>query len=71
MELATKACELSNWKEPNYLDTLAAACAEAGHFDDAVKWQGKAIDLLTDASQIGEFSERLKLYREKKPYRGK
>ena len=69
VELATKACELSKWKEPNSIDTLAAAYAEVGNFDEAVKRESEAVDLLTDASQIAEFTARLKLYREKKPYR--
>ena len=47
---ATKACELTDWKEPHSLATLAAACSEAGDFDGAVKWQQKAIDLLPDKS---------------------
>ena len=42
---ATKACKLTGWKNPNYLATLAAAFAEAGNFDDAVKWEEKAIEL--------------------------
>lgn len=71
VDLATKACELEKWKEPNCLDTLAAAYAEAGKFEDAVKWQDKAIDLCTDSTLIGEFGERLKLYKDKKPYRVK
>ncbi len=69
VESATKACELSNGKDPNSIDTLAAACAEAGDFDQAVKRQSQAIDLLTDAKEKEDFVTRLKLYREKKPYR--
>jgi len=30
VELATKACELNQWKSPDLIDTLAAAYAEAG-----------------------------------------
>jgi hypothetical protein len=49
--------------------TLAAAHAEAGRFDDAVKWQSTANGMYSDADakRIGE--ERLELYRVKKPYR--
>ena len=38
---ATKACELTKWNDPNSIDTLAAACAAAGNFDDAMKWEEK------------------------------
>ena len=47
-ECATRACELTEWGEAGFLDTLAAACAECGEFDDAVKWQEKAIELVGD-----------------------
>jgi Tetratricopeptide repeat len=45
IENATQACELSHWKNANHLDTLAAAKAESKNFDEAVKWQKKAMDL--------------------------
>jgi tetratricopeptide (TPR) repeat protein/tRNA A-37 threonylcarbamoyl transferase component Bud32 len=68
VEFATKVCELTSWKNSTYLDTLAAAYAESGQFDAAVKWQTKAIDLLSSATEMAEYGTRLKLYREKKPF---
>jgi serine/threonine protein kinase len=68
VEFATKAYELTDRKDPAYLDTLAAAYAESGDFDAAVKWQSKAIELLTDEKEKEDYRTRLKLYQEKKPY---
>lgn len=61
---------MTGWKEANDLDTLAAACAEAANFDAAVKWQEKAIGLLAKNDELSRkrFGDRLKLYRERKPY---
>ena len=71
IENATKACELTNFKKARYVGALAAAYAEAGDFDAAVKRQKKAIDLLTEKQQHlrADFEERLKLYQSGKPYR--
>ncbi len=69
VELARKACELTKWNEPAALTTMAAACAETGDFDAAVKWQTKANDLYKDDDQNKALGQhRLKLYREKQPY---
>ncbi|MHB1561664.1 MAG: hypothetical protein ACYC61_29800 [Isosphaeraceae bacterium] len=65
---ATRACELTSWNQPVYLDTLAVACAEAGDFDAAVRWQQKAIDLLVDDRQKDDYRARLRLYRDHQPY---
>ncbi len=67
VELARKACELTQWKEPSHIDTLAAAYARAGDFASAVKWQNKALED-SDFRKIGEARNRLELYRARKPY---
>jgi tetratricopeptide (TPR) repeat protein len=66
---ATRACELTDWQAPDELDTLAAACAETGDFDAAVKWQAKALELTKDEKDKEEIRARLDLYRAGKPYR--
>jgi tetratricopeptide (TPR) repeat protein len=66
---AKTACELTDWKQPSFLDTLAAASAEAGDFESAIKWQSKAIELATGPDEKRELQTRLELYRDKKPYR--
>lgn len=71
---ATKACELTDWKDARVLDTLAAAYAEDGDFENAVKWEGKALKLLPRATDdMGRMSEhdfrfRLDLFKAHKPY---
>jgi tetratricopeptide (TPR) repeat protein len=67
VRLAREACELTQWKEPSYLDTLAAAYARAGDFASAVKWQAKALED-PDFREAREARERLALYRVGKPY---
>lgn len=68
--MATKASTIAGWKDPYLLDTLAAAYAEAGDFDAAVRWQTKAIDMLSgDKLAAAAGRERLSLYSDKQPYR--
>jgi tetratricopeptide (TPR) repeat protein len=65
-----------NWES---LETLAAAFAESGQFERAVKWQEHAIDVFhdKDGQPIGhlseveakEMNERLDLYKRGEPYR--
>jgi|HubBroStandDraft_6_1064221.scaffolds.fasta_scaffold43653_4 tetratricopeptide (TPR) repeat protein len=68
VEQATKACELSGWKETAILDTLAAADAEAGDFTNAIKWQTKARDG-APTHERADYQSRLDLYTAHKPCR--
>src|SRR5262249_50929833 len=70
VETARRACELSARKNGNYLDTLAAAYAEAGQFAEAIRWQKKALEDESFATAQGsDARKRLELYKAKKPYR--
>jgi tetratricopeptide (TPR) repeat protein len=67
---AVQACELTGWADPNCLDNLAAAYAENGQFDYALKWQEKALELPGLRTTSRENAQgRVKLYRTNKPYR--
>ena len=81
---ATRACELTRWQDPDCLDTLAAACAEVGDYEVAIKWQSQAIKLVRQnvrsllqqkatSSGGGQrgigFEDRLVFYKSKRPTR--
>ena len=70
--LAQKACKLTKYEDWMLLDTLAAAYAAVGQFELAVKTEEKALSLaaMSNAKELVEGIEnRVKLYRQAKPYR--
>ena len=67
IEHATTACELTQFQDSGYLDTLAAAYAETGQFDKAVERATQALGLAPDSAKPG-IARRLKLYKAGKPY---
>lgn len=71
IELATKACEVTNFEMPHILSTLAAAYAETGDFENAIKWSKKCVELGTEKlpEQIEQLRDELKHYEEGKPFR--
>ena len=66
---AKAACNLCDWGEWDYIDTLAAAYAEAGDFDSAIKFEQKAISKAKKDDNTKGAQQRLALYQQHKPYR--
>jgi tetratricopeptide (TPR) repeat protein len=70
VSVAKKACELSDWKRSGCHDTLAVAYAEAGDFDQAVKYEKQAVNDSSLAPKEREEREnRLALFQQRKPFR--
>ncbi|MFL5242524.1 MAG: hypothetical protein ACJ8FY_10485 [Gemmataceae bacterium] len=70
IQMATKACELTEWEDCQELAVLAAAYAEAGQFGEAERYQMKALEDPAYHGLAGDgFRQRLELYKQKKPYR--
>jgi tetratricopeptide (TPR) repeat protein len=72
VQLAERACELTSYQQTVFVGTLAAACAEAGRFDDAVATAQKACALASGRGEPGLLQknrELLALYQAHQPYR--
>jgi Zn-dependent protease with chaperone function len=68
--LAFAACELTEWRNAAYIDTLAAAHAETKNFAEAVRWQAKALELPDFQGTVrAEAQSRLALFESGRPYR--
>jgi serine/threonine protein kinase len=68
---ATKACELTYWKDYRYISTLADVYARLGDFDMAIKWQKTAIKLLSEDRRVApraSYDWQLNLYKLGQPY---
>jgi hypothetical protein len=71
VQLAEQACELTNYKRPELLGTLAAAYAAAGRFSDAVTAAEDGLELAQSSGLEGlseEIQENLSLYKAEQPY---
>jgi tetratricopeptide (TPR) repeat protein len=71
VEYAEKAATLTERRDYKVIDTLAAAYAEVGRFEEAIKSEEEAIRLIPveNKEEKAEYEARLKNYREKKPWR--
>jgi Flp pilus assembly protein TadD len=70
--LAEQAAQLPGGETPEVLDTLAAAYAETGRFEEAVATARRALDLATSWNNpglAGAERTRISLYANKTPYR--
>jgi tetratricopeptide (TPR) repeat protein len=72
VEFAERACKLTKYKQAIMVGTLAAACAEAGRFEDAISMAEKACTLASAAGDQGllqKNQELLAQYQKHEPHR--
>ena len=71
IQLAQQCCELTNYENPNFLDTLSVAYAAAAKFPQAIETAKKALDIASAAGQE-KAAERilmhLNLFKAAQPY---
>ncbi len=69
----SRANWITEWKEPAFLDTLAAAYAELGRWPAAIEFQDRAIALALSGAGEGDDLDRLRahlaLFRGQEPVR--
>jgi cell wall assembly regulator SMI1 len=69
VEIALETCQRDKGRDPHFLATLAAAWAEYGQFELAVKYARLALERNPhDAEFVAETTERLNLYLAGKPF---
>lgn len=69
VRLAREACEITEWRKADYLDTYAAACAQAGDFNEAVRQQERALASPEFETRMGIAARaRLASYRDGQPF---
>ncbi|MCA9257392.1 MAG: tetratricopeptide repeat protein, partial [Phycisphaerales bacterium] len=70
--IAEYACNLTQQRNYEYLDTLSVAHAAAGSYEEAAKTMAKAIDLAESGgatpTQLDEYRKRLDLFRSGRPF---
>ena len=62
VRLAKKACEMSNYSDPVFLDTLSVAYAAADRWDEAIKTARKALSICRDPKTAEILKTRLGYY---------
>jgi spermidine synthase len=74
IKFAQRACEINGYEKSEFLDTLAAAYAAGGRFDEAMTIAGQAVKAAKAHGRedlAGEIQNRIKLYQAGQPYRQK
>ena len=66
---AKKACGLTNYQKPEVLDTLAAAYAETGDFENALRFEEKALSIRDTPAMVQHYRKHLSAYKQHRPWR--
>jgi len=70
IELATQACEKTEWKQAHIISTLAAGHAESGDFGKAREYSRKAVEVGGESDEVKEqLRSELASYEAEKPWR--
>jgi tetratricopeptide (TPR) repeat protein len=72
VSLATRACELTGYRDQRALDHLAAAAAESGQFEEAVRTAEQALlaaRMANDPAFARTIEAHLELFRQRQPLR--
>jgi tetratricopeptide (TPR) repeat protein len=72
VEWATRACELTENRNHHFLNTLAAAYAEAGRYEEAIATAEQAIEIARgagDRTTLGEMNNMLQAFQAGLPWR--
>jgi len=68
IEAAMRACEFTHWTSGQWIDTLAAAYAEAGDFEKAVRCEKQAMTANgTDTKGLADMQRHLSMYENRQP----
>jgi tetratricopeptide (TPR) repeat protein len=66
---ATKACNMIKWQSSGMIDTLAAAYAESGDYDSAIRYQEKAMNAAGAGQNSRELQDHMALFKQHRPVR--
>lgn len=72
VRLAERACQVTEYREPTFLNTLAAAYAESGRFEEAVTAATRAREQAVALGQqtVADLDqEMIQLFKARQPYR--
>jgi len=72
VEMAQRACKLTEYKKHEFLDTLSVAYAAAGRFEEAIKTAERALEQARSEEQTeleAQIQEHLETFRAGRPYR--
>jgi tetratricopeptide (TPR) repeat protein len=69
LQYAKRACELTQWANASFIDTLAVAYAEAGDFSEAIRYQKTAVAMIPETAPYrDDVLKHLSLFEQNLPY---